>query len=164
MQLGRGQVLARIGWFSEKRRLGWAFPADNGFQCFGHDPGRVRRPDVSFVRFGRFSGELLPTGWAKIPPDLAVEVVSPNDTVYELEDKLEDYRKVGVPLIWLVYPNLRTVRVYRADGSTSHLHEDDELSGEGIIPGFRCSVREIFPPREPSLEAQPSPTAPNGHQ
>ena len=51
-----------------------------GYQCFPHDPGLVRKPDVSFVRYGRFPGGVLPEGWAKIPPDLAVEVVSPNDT------------------------------------------------------------------------------------
>lgn len=106
----------------------------------------------------------MPKGWATIPPDLAVEVVSPNDIVYQLEDKLEDYRKVGVPLVWVVFPNLRTVRVYRADGSTSFLREDEELSGEDIIPGFRCSVREIFPPGEPSAEVQPTSTVPNGYQ
>ena len=51
--------------------------------------------------------------WAKIPPDLAVEVASPNDTVYELDDKLEDYQKAGVPLIWVINPNSRTATVYR---------------------------------------------------
>ena len=101
--------------------------------------------------------------WIKIPPDLVVEVVSPNDTVYELEEKLADYQKVEVALIWVVYPNSRTVLVYRADGSTSFLREDEELSGEDIIPGFRCSVREIFPPNEPSAEVQPAPAVPNGH-
>ena len=114
--------------------------------------GSVALPAACFPRVGPRS-----------LPILAVEVVSPNDIVYQLEDKLEDYRKVGVPLVWVVYPNSRTVRVYRADGSTSHLHEDDELSGEDVIPGFRCPVREIFPPREPSPEVQPSPTGPNGH-
>jgi Uma2 family endonuclease len=63
---------------------------------------------------------VLPNGWAKIPPDLVVEVVSPNDTAYELEDKLADYQKVGVPLIWVINPNSRTVRVHRSDGSVPY--------------------------------------------
>ncbi len=145
-----GELHLNLSRYCRERKLGWALPADNGYQCFPHEPGLVRRPDVSFVRYGRFPGGALPKGWATIPPDLAVEVVSPNDIVYQLEDKLEDYRKVGVPLVWVVFPNSRTVRVYRADGSTSFLREDEELSGEDIIPGFRCSVREIFPPGEPS--------------
>jgi Uma2 family endonuclease len=92
---------------------------------------------------------------------LAVEVVSPNDTASALEEKLEDYQKAGVPLVWVIYPNSRTVWVCRSDGSMSHLHENDELSGEVVIPGFRCPVREIFPPREPSPEDQ---QIPNGLQ
>ena len=71
------------------------FAADNGYQCFPHAPGLVRRPDVSFVRYGRLPGGVLPKGWIKIRPDLAVEVVSPNDTVEKLNEKLEDYREGG---------------------------------------------------------------------
>jgi Uma2 family endonuclease len=93
---------------------------------------------------------VLPKGWAKIVPDLAVEVVSPNDLAEDLEEKIVDYEKVGVPLVWVMNPRSRTVMVYRGDGSVSRLHEDDELSGEDVIPGFRCPVRDILPPREPA--------------
>jgi Uma2 family endonuclease len=157
-----GRLLTRLGRFCEEHEVGWALPADNGYQCFPHDPGLVRRPDVSFVRYGRFPGGVLPKGWAKIPPDLAVEVISPNDTAYELDEKLEDYEKVGVPLVWVINPNSRAVRVHRGDGSVSYLHEDDELSGEDVIPGFRCPVREILPVREPLQEAQANPSGPDG--
>jgi Uma2 family endonuclease len=159
-----GCLLSRLNRFCEDHEVGWAFPADNGYECFAHAPGLVRKPDVSFIRCSRLPGRKLPKGWVKVSPDLAVEVVSPNDTVYELEDKLEDYQKAGVPLVWVIYPNSRTVRVHRADGSITYLHEDDVLSGEDIIPGFRCPVREILPQRDQLPEVQPSPTAPNGSQ
>ncbi len=120
-----GRLLVRLGRFCEEHGLGWVFNADNGYECFAHDPGRVRRPDVSFIRFGRLPGEVLPKGWAKIPPDLAVEAISPNDTAYELDEKLEDYRKAGVPLVWVINPNSRTVRIHRGDGSVEYLYEDD---------------------------------------
>ena len=74
-------------------RLGWALQSDSGYQCFPHQPSLVRRPDVSFVKAGRFPRGMLPKGWSRIAPDLAIEVVSPNDTVYDLEEKLEDYRQ-----------------------------------------------------------------------
>ena len=48
--------------------------------------------------------EMFEEGFTSIPPDLAVEVVSPNDTVYDLDEKLEDYRAAGIPLVWVVYP------------------------------------------------------------
>ena len=142
------RLLSRLDRFCEEQQIGWALQADSGYQCFPHDPGLVRKPDVSFVRRGRFPGDVLPRGWATIPPDLAVEVVSPNDRVYELEEKLGDYRKVDVPLVWVIYPESRTVLVYRHDGSVSLLQEDDELSGEDVIPGFRCLIRDILPPRQ----------------
>jgi Uma2 family endonuclease len=151
-----GELLLLLGQFCKTQRIGWAFPADTGYQCFPHAPSLVRKPDVSFVRLSRFADGVLPKGWTKIPPDLAVEVVSPNDTTYELDEKLEDYRKAGVPLVWVINPNSRIVWVLRGDGSVSHLSEDQELSGEDVIPGFRCRIREILPPREPSQEPQPN--------
>lgn len=157
-----GRVFSRLGRFCEEHGIGWALIPDSGYQCFPHDLGRVRKPDVSFVRYGRFPGGVLPKGWAKIPPDLAVEVVSPNETTYELDEKLEDYRKAGVPLVWVINPNSRTVRLHRGDGSVRYLREDDELSGEDIVPGFRCAVREILAVREPTKEAETNPTGPTG--
>src|SRR5947208_12087963 len=74
-----GEVQRRLGNFIETSRAGWVLPAEASYQCFPDDPKRVRRPDVSFIRRGRLPGEELPEGHTPIPPDLAVEVVSPND-------------------------------------------------------------------------------------
>ena len=75
-----GRLHLRLDPFCEEHNLGIVWPADNGYQCFPHAPGLVRKPDVSFVRSGRLPGDIEPDGWVKIPPDLAVEVVSPNDS------------------------------------------------------------------------------------
>ena len=61
-----GQIHSRLDGHSKEHSLGWVLPADNGYQCFPHDPGLVRRPDVSFIRYRRLPGEVLPTGWGKI--------------------------------------------------------------------------------------------------
>ena len=61
------RILVRLGNFCEEHKLGWALQADCGYQCFPHDPGMVRRPDASFVKTGRFPGDVLPKGWAKSP-------------------------------------------------------------------------------------------------
>ena len=153
------RLIARLEPFCEENDLGWIFPADNGYQCFPHAPRLVRRPDVSFVRYDRLAGGVLPRGWIKIRPELVVEVVSPNDTAEELDEKLDDYERAGIPLVWVVYPKSRTVNVYRGDGLFRRVREEDELSGENIIPGFRCPVREIFPRREPPTTL---PSNPNG--
>jgi Uma2 family endonuclease len=158
------RLCSRLDRFSEEHGLGIVWGADNGYQCFPHDPGLVRRPDVSFIRSGRLPGDVAPKGWVKIPPDLAVEVVSPNDLVEALEEKLDDYRAVEVPLVWVIYPELRKVKVLRRDGSSSELRGDDELSGEDVIPGFRCPVREILPKRSAADTGPQPPTGANGVQ
>ncbi len=99
-----GELLALLLPHCKQHGLGRAPPADSGYECFPHRPGLVRRPDVSFIRAGRLPGGRLPTGWGKFAPDLAVEVISPNDAYEEVAEKLDDYQKAGVPLIWVISP------------------------------------------------------------
>ena len=65
----------------------------------------MRRPDVSCVLADRLALDQIGDGFLKIRPDLAIEVISPNDKVYDLEEKLDDYRVSGIPLVWLIFPN-----------------------------------------------------------
>jgi Uma2 family endonuclease len=141
-----GRLATRLSLFIEQTGLGWVFPADVGYQCFPEDPDRVRKPDVSFVRAGRFPGDQIPRGHIGIPPDLAVEVVSPNDLFHEVWRKVEEYRRASVRLIWVVDPDARAIEIVRGDGAVSRLYEANELTGEDVLPGFRCRVGELFPP------------------
>jgi len=134
--------------FVRTRDLGSVLGPDLGYACFESvtgDRNRLRKPDVSFIATGRVSPEQYETGHCPVCPDLAVEVISPNDVADELQQKLEEYLKAGVRLVWIVSPRTRAVDVYRPDGSALRLHEKDTLSGEDVIPGFECSVAEIFP-------------------
>jgi Uma2 family endonuclease len=157
-----GNLHARLHLFCRDHDLGKVWPADNGFQCFPHAPGLVRRPDVSFIKKGRLPGDVSPKGWIRIPPDLAVEVVSPSDTIEEFEEKLDDYHKAGVPLVWVIYPERRKARIFRVDGPPGVLGEGDELSGEDVIPGFRCPLREILLRRAAAEEPGSTPAGPDG--
>ena len=139
-----GRLYRRLDSFCEEHRLGRAWPADCGYQCFPDAPGLVWRPDVSFIRMGRLPGERVPAGHIRIAPDLAAEVLSPNDLDYETDQKIEQYLAAGVPLVWVLNPESRTILIYRADGTIHGLRVQDELSGEDVIPGFRCRVGEIF--------------------
>lgn len=155
-----GRIFFNISRFLEEQSLGWAFPEGTGFQCFREDRDRVRKPDMAFVRHGKFSGKSLPKGFARIPPDLAVEVVSPNDLYYEVEQKVREYLQAGVSLVWIINPDDRTVRIFRSSGAgPTQLGENDELTGEDILPGFRCQVSELFPPTFPESEPDTLPTA-----
>lgn len=115
-----------------------------GYTCFPGKPNRMRRPDVSCVRVDRLPFDRIGDGYPSIRPDLAVEIVSPNDRVYDLEEKLDDYREAGIPLVWLVYPPSRRVRILRPEGPPTELGPDDELTGEDVLPGFRCRVADLF--------------------
>jgi hypothetical protein len=108
------------------------------------------RPDSQGRRFVHrdgppTSGAATFPGLRDHPPDLAVEVVSPNDRVSELDEKVDEYQRAGVKLILIIHPETRTVDVLRSDGSVSRLRAEDELSGEDVIPGFRCVVGALFP-------------------
>ena len=139
--------------FLERQPAGWVL-AESTYQCFPDAPKKVRRPDVSFIRFGRLPEEELPSGHCPIAPDIAAEVVSPHDTHTEVSAKIEEYLAAGVALVWIINPDTRTVLVYREGGDAiGFLHENDELTGEAVLPGFRCRVAEILPPAK-SAEAK----------
>lgn len=139
------------------QNLGWILAAELGYRCFPWKPRRVRRADVSFIRADRVNNELLSEGFCSIAPDLAVEVVSPNDLIWELHEKVGEYLRAGVKLVWVVHPDVSAVQVFRADGSVSWLPANAELAGEDVIPGFRCRVQAFFP--IPDQSQEPSPTA-----
>jgi Uma2 family endonuclease len=126
---------------------GWVLPGDAGYRCFPGRPRLVRKPDVSFVRAGRFPGERLPRGDCTFAPDLAVEVVSPNDLFDEVDHKIVEYLGAGVRLVWVIGPEARTVHVYHAGGAALLVGDGQELDGGDVLPGFRCTLADLFPPR-----------------
>jgi Uma2 family endonuclease len=136
-----------VGTHCDDNRLGSAFASSLGNQCFPNRPGKVRKPDISFITAVRLTSDLFSEGYCPIPPDLAVEVISPGDLAHEVTEKVEEYLGVGVRLIWVVDPDARVVDIFRLDGSTDRLRESDTLDGETVLPGFRCPVKNLFPER-----------------
>lgn len=142
------RIVLLIGMFLRSHSIGRLFGADASYQCFPSAPNKVRKPDVSFIQSERLPGGHLPTGHCPIPPDLAVEVISPGDLAYEVEEKVAEYLQAGVPVVWVVNPPTRTVRIHRprsaARGPIAELSGDDTLTGEDVLPGFSCKVSEFF--------------------
>jgi Uma2 family endonuclease len=93
------------------------------------------------------------TGHIPIAPDLAVEIVSPNDLFVEVRRKASEYMRAGVRLTWIVNPDEREVQVYRGNGTYLLVQNGDALDGEDVIPGFRCPLAEIFLPPPTSTKA-----------
>lgn len=113
----------------------------SGF-VLGRDPDILLEPDVAFVRRARVPMNL--DSYPEIPPDLVVEVASPSQSGPSIEEKTRLYLEAGVPLVWVVNPAWRTVRVHRANGSRQLLTENDILDGEDIRPGLRLPVAQLF--------------------
>ena len=120
------------------------FVSTLGYKCFREEPARFRKPDVSVVRLERLTGISDNEGFMPIPPDLAVEVLSPTDLIYDVMGKVDEYLRNGFALVWLVHPNIRAVTVHRGDGSIRMLHGEDEITGENALPTFRCKVKDFF--------------------
>lgn len=142
------RILILLGIFLRHHRLGAPFGSDTSYQCFPEDSRKIRRADVSFVRTERLPNGRAPKGHCPIAPDVAVEVVSPRDVGEELQEKVLEWLSVGVPLVWVVYPATRTVRIHRPRtapaGSVTDLIESDVITGEEVLPGFSCTVAEFF--------------------
>ena len=140
-----GNVATAINTFVKSHGLGAVASEAATYRCFPHDAEMVRRPDVSFIQTARLRPEFM-TGHVPIPPDLAVEVISPNDLAYEVDRKVGEYLRAGVRLVWVVNPSERTILISRGDGTVGKVIADGTLDGEAVIPGFRCPAADIFRP------------------
>ena len=132
-----------LGVHARATGIGRAFGDGFGYELV-RLPHTVRVPDGSFVLAHRLPAEGIGPGLLKLAPDLAIEVLSPSETASELQEKLDDYKVAGTPLVWVVDPVRRTVMVVASDAPVQWLHEPDVLSGSDVVPGFSCRVTEIF--------------------
>lgn len=104
-----------------------------------------RSPDVSFISKDRLTGlKRLPKGYFQGSPDLAVEILSPNNTVEEIHDKIVEYFDNGTRLVWIVHPDEKFVLVYHSPEPDQFLRLEESLDGEDVIPGFSLPVKELF--------------------
>ena len=137
------KITIRLGQYVESNNLGVCFGAETGFKI-ASDPDTVRAPDVAFVSRERIPESGITKKFWPGPPDLAVEVLSPGDTLEEVEEKVEDWLAAGTRAVWVVSPKRRSVTVYRSMTDVTRLSESDELDGGDVVHGFRCKVSEFF--------------------
>ena len=146
---GHGEIVSwlniRIGSYIIDKGLGRICSGDAGFVLERNPVGRdtVRGLDFAFIAKEKVSGPLEFT-WYEMGPDLAVEVISPNNMAGDIHLKVLQLLNAGTRLIWLIYPESRTVVAHTASGATT-LCETDTLSGGDVVPGFELRVADIFP-------------------
>ena len=136
------RLLVAIGNHVDAHDLGRVFAAETAF-TLARNPDTVRAPDVAFISAARLP-DPAPRGFAELAPDLAVEVLSPDDGPGEALAKVADWLNAGTRLVWVVDPIRASARVYRADGSESMLGDADVLRGEDVVPGFACKLEALF--------------------
>lgn len=141
------------GWFASNLMIvlgGFVRTHKLGVMCdsstaFAMKNGNRRSPDVSFVAKERLQGlRRLPKGFFQGAPDLAVEVLSPSNTVEEIHNKIVEYFENGTRLVWVIHPDEQYVLVYHSPSPDRLLRPQDVLEGETVIPGFSLAVSKLF--------------------
>jgi Uma2 family endonuclease len=131
-------IVILLGNYVRQHKLGEIYIAETTFRI--GESGR--KPDVAFV-----SQERIPENRRQaspIPPDFAIEVVSPSDTVYDILEKVLEYLNAGTKMVWVIEPVLKTVTIYRSQNDIKILTLNDTLTGEEVVEGFQCAVAAIF--------------------
>ena len=131
--------------FVKPRSLGTLVAADSGV-WLERDPDTVRGPDIAFSSAERIPLDADIPGYSEVVPDLVVEVRSPSDSRREVHDKARMWLSHGVPLVWVVHPDTRTIDVHRPDRAAATLAGDDSIDGAEVLPGFACALAEVFGP------------------
>jgi Uma2 family endonuclease len=134
---------ARLRVYARTNQLGRVSGAETGFRLRSN-PDTVRAADVAFVSQARIPPGRLPQGFFPGAPDLAVEIISPSEAAAEIQRKVTEYFTAGSHLVWVVYPDLRQVVVFRSARQSMVLAADDTLDGGELLPGFTCRVAELF--------------------
>ena len=124
--------------YVRENQLGRVIISDTGFRV----GERVLIPDIAFISTDRIPND--PSKASPVPPDLAVEVISPTDSSYRVEEKAFIYLEAGTQLVWVLKPRSKTVTVYRSETEITLLTQNDTLSGEEVVKGFSCQVAELF--------------------
>jgi len=138
------RLIIRMGAHVETNKLGAVYGPDATFQIGNKD----RMPDVSFLSARRIPEEGETDQKWDVAPDLAVEVISPNETWEKVNDKILEYFDAGVRQVWLISLKHRRAYVYDSPNLVRILIEEDELTSEELLPGFRCRISDLF--RQPA--------------
>jgi Uma2 family endonuclease len=125
------------------RKLGVLLDSSTAFTMKN---GNKRSPDIAFFAKERLQGwEELPTGFLEGAPDLVVEILSPGNTMAEIEEKIAEYFANGTRLLWVISPSQHYVLVYRSGYEPERLLKSvDFLDGEDVLPGFTFPVADLF--------------------
>ena len=108
------------------------------------DPDHVRAPDVAFISHERLETIGEGPGYFPAAPDLAIEVISPNDRLTQVNEKVRDWLNAGTRMVVVVNPRRRDATLHLPGEDSIVLTQEDTLDGGDVVPGWTMPVREIF--------------------
>jgi len=135
-------IAAILRNFVQLHQLGYVFGGETGIYIT-REPDTVRGVDAAYISHERFA-QIKSTSYLDVAPELVVEVMSPDDSWTEINDKIEEYFAIGVVLIWIVNPKRKLVHVYRSPTTLEILRAHDTLTGDEVLPGFAVPLTELF--------------------
>jgi Uma2 family endonuclease len=139
-----GNAFFELETYGRQSGFGYALANDTAVVT-ERNPDSVRGADVSFYSHARWPRDQVGNKLPPVPPDLAVEVVSPGNRIANIMKKVSEYLEVGVSLVWVVYPKRRQLVIYRHnDEEPMTLGDDAVVENLPELPGFRCSVSDFF--------------------
>jgi Uma2 family endonuclease len=124
-------------------RLGRVTSAETGFKL-SSDPDTVRAPDVAFISQKRLDEVGSVQGYWPGAPDLAVEVISPNDLYTEVSEKVAEWLHAGSRMVVVVNPRTQQVLVHAPNADVKVLEANDTLEGGEVVPGWQLPIGELF--------------------
>ena len=136
-------LLRRLIPFVYDRRLGHLFTDGHGYELLAL-PRTVRNPDMAFVRANRIPPEGVKPGFFKGAPDLIVEVLSPSERAWELQEKINDYFASGTEEIWVIDPKRRSVMAVQLVAAVRTFDTTATFEGSTVLPGFQIEVAALF--------------------
>ena len=132
-----------IGQYVKAHDLGRMYAAATGFRV-ETDPDTVLAPDVAFVAKERVGIGAGVRGFFPAAPDLAAEVISPNDRYSDVAEKVEQWLAAGTRVVLVVDPPTRSVAAHRASRPVLRLSGADVIDLDDVIPGLSIPVRDLF--------------------
>ncbi len=134
------RVTAEVGIYLTQHCIGRIYSGNTTFKIGSNE----RMPDMSFVSAARIPAEGSPSGKWEIAPDLAIEVISPNDVWEKVNEKVREYFAAGVQQVWLVSQLQQQVMIYDSPTQIRIVTPDEDLTSEVLLPGFKCRVADLF--------------------
>ena len=109
-----------------------------------HDNEWVFLPDISITKKERRPPPAEESGPIEVMPDLAIEVLSPDDRPGRVAQRVNYYLRAGVTLVWIVDPEDESVTVFERGAESRVVTAPDELTGEPVLPGFTLDLGRLF--------------------